>query len=331
MKTEKEIYPSPFILERADPFITKANDGFYYFTATYPMSSETSSEGYDRIILRRAKKINELTKAEEKVIFLAGKDTKTHRFIWAPELHQIQGRWYIYYAGSCDNENPWDFDCNVLECQSDDPYAGPWKECGKFQTVDGDDFSFTGFSLDMTCFSYDNRSYVVWAQHDAQQISCLYIAELDRQQPYKLLTKPVLISQPDYPWEKERHEVNEGPSVLFHEDKIFIFFSASGTGPEYCVGALESTVNSDFLRPLSWHKLSQPLLTSQNLTDEYGPGHNSFTKDSQENDLIVYHARSRECYEGKCAYAGNYPLYDPCRHTQIKNITWNREGYPVIN
>ena len=30
-------YANPFILERADPFMIKADDGWYYFTASYPM------------------------------------------------------------------------------------------------------------------------------------------------------------------------------------------------------------------------------------------------------------------------------------------------------
>ena len=35
----KECYQNPFIEERADPYITKGPDGFYYFTASYPMKS----------------------------------------------------------------------------------------------------------------------------------------------------------------------------------------------------------------------------------------------------------------------------------------------------
>mgnify|MGYP002508797847 CR=1 FL=1 len=53
------------------------------------------------------------------------------------------------------------------------------------------------------------------------------------------------------------------------------------------------------------------------------PGHNSFVKDEQGNDLMVYHARSRACFEGKCGYAGNDPLYDPCRHARIRRIIWS--------
>ena len=50
-KEETEI----LIENRADPYITKGSDGWYYFTASYPMCGGADPEGYDRIILRRSK------------------------------------------------------------------------------------------------------------------------------------------------------------------------------------------------------------------------------------------------------------------------------------
>ena len=49
----KECYQNPFIEERADPYITLGPDGFYYFTASYPMKSADDKDGYDRVILRQ--------------------------------------------------------------------------------------------------------------------------------------------------------------------------------------------------------------------------------------------------------------------------------------
>ena len=53
-----------FIKDRADPYVTKGSDGWYYFTASYPMYGSADSEGYDRVILRRAKTIYGLACAE---------------------------------------------------------------------------------------------------------------------------------------------------------------------------------------------------------------------------------------------------------------------------
>lgn len=97
-------YANPFILERADPFMIKADDGWYYFTASYPMKRGDDPEGYDRVILRRSKTVDGLREAEEITIWQADEKTHTHRFIWAPELHYIGGTWYIFYAGSSDRK-----------------------------------------------------------------------------------------------------------------------------------------------------------------------------------------------------------------------------------
>jgi len=72
----------------------------------------------------------------------------------------------------------------------------------------------------------------------------------------------------------------------------------------------------------SWTKQNTPVLTSEDLHEEFGPGHNSFTKDKDGNDIFVYHARSLECFEGRCGYSENDPLHDPCRHARVRKIVW---------
>lgn len=59
--------------------------------------------------------------------------------------------------------------------------------------------------------------------------------------------------------------VNEGPAVLKHDGKIWLTFSASGTGSCYCVGLLSADENADLLDPASWTKERMPVLeTDQN-------------------------------------------------------------------
>ena len=330
MNHQGTVYKNPFILERADPYVVKGPDNNYYFTASYPMKSDHDPEGYDRVILRRSKTLAGLSDAKEITIWKTTTATLSHRFIWAPEMHNIGDKWYIFYAGSEDADNRWAFDCHVLICDGADPYNGNWSEIGKFQKLAEDNFSFTGFSLDMTYFEAAGKSYVIWAQHNEVKISCLYIGEVDKKAPWKLISLPMLLTKPEFEWEKIRYAVNEGPSVLMHDDDIFVCFSASGTGPEYCVGALRAKCGNDLLNPCSWEKFEKPLLTSNDLIDEYGPGHNSFTKDENGQDVFVYHARSKECFEGKCGYSENDPLYDPCRHARIHAVTWDENGIPIL-
>jgi len=214
-------------------------------------------------------------------------------------------------------------------CTGDDPYTDPWEEKGKFQAAEGDTFSFTGFSLDMTYFECNGRSYVIWAQNGGN--SNLYMAEIDPDEPWKTITPAMLLTKPEYYWEKVSIPVNEGPSVVIHDNKVIVAFSASATGPEYCIGLMYADVNADLLDKSSWTKMSEPGLTSEDLIDEYGPGHNSFTVDEEGNTIFVYHSRAKECYEGKCGYGHEDPLYDPCRSARIRKVVWDENGLPILN
>ena len=80
------------------------------------------------------------------------------------------------------------------------------------------------------------------------------------ERPDKLKTVQVLLTTPDYDWERVNFWVNEGPFVIKKNGKIFLTYSASDTGPAYCVGMLTATEGDDLLDPLSWKKERYPVL-----------------------------------------------------------------------
>lgn len=301
-------YNEPWILQRADPFICRHN-GKYYFTASVP--------AYDRIILRSADTLAGIADAEEVTIWEKHASGIMSAHIWAPELHYLDGKWYIYFAGG-EKENIWKIRPYVLECADENPVAGTWKELGMMQCADEDEFSFRGFSLDATIFENQGKQYYVWAEKVGvgRQISNLYIAEMET--PNKLKTVQVLLTTPDYDWERVGFWVNEGPAVIKRNGKIFLTYSASETGAPYCMGMLTANEDSDLLDPLSWKKERYPVLQSDVLLEIYGPGHNSFTVDEEGNDILVYHARKESVIEGD-------PLYNPNRHTMLMKIKWEEE------
>ena len=194
-------YNEPFIEQRADPFVCKAADGTYYFTASYP--------AYDRILLRSSKTLNGLKDAKERQIWVKHEHGLMSCHIWAPELHFVYGKWYIYFAAG-EAEDVWRIRPYVLECDGD-PMTGEWSELGPMKGCDDDPFSFTDFSLDATIFEHKGDYYYVWAQK-ASNISNLYIAKMAA--PNKLATVMEMITTPDYDWERILFWVNEGPAVL---------------------------------------------------------------------------------------------------------------------
>ncbi len=308
-------YNEPWILQRADPYVYKHTDGTYYFTASVP--------AYDGINLRRADSLAGLQNAEEVEVWHKHEKGPMSQHIWAPELYYINGAWYIYYAGS-DVDDIWALRPYVLECKDEDPMTGTWTELGKMKAADEDVFSFEAFSLDGTIFENKGDYYYVWAEKVGvgPQISNLYIARMER--PDKLATVQVLLTTPDYDWERVNFWVNEGPAVLKHEGKIYLTYSASDTGPAYCIGLMEIDEDADMLDPACWKKKRYPVLKTDEAKGIYGPGHNSFTKDEEGNDIMVYHARTESKIVGN-------PLYNPNRHAHVMQIKWDENKKPVFS
>ncbi len=304
----------PFIEQRADPYVY-CKDGKYYFTASVP--------AYDRIVLRCADSLYGLRSAEEKTVWTKHESGVMSRHIWAPELHYLKGKWYIYFAAG-ERDDRWKIRPFVLECAGSDPMTGEWTECGKIQRSDDDIYSFAAFSLDATILENKGELYYIWAEKVSVgiQISNIYIARMET--PTKLATAQVLLTTPDYDWERVDIWVNEGPAVLKHDGRIFLTYSASATGECYCMGMLSIDEDEDLLDPRAWKKERYPVLRSDREKGFYGPGHNSFTTLPDGTDVCVFHARTYKDIVGD-------PLYDPNRHTMLMKVVYNEKGYPVFD
>lgn len=312
---DKTINNKPFIEQRADPYVYRHTDGNYYFTASVP--------SYDKIILRKADSLKGLQTANETVIWTKHESGEMSKHIWAPELHYLDGKWYVYFAAG-EKDDVWKIRPFILECAASDPVTGAWIEKGKMQCADDDIYSFKAFSLDATVFEHKGQHYYVWAEKVSVgvQISNLYIARMET--PTKLATAQILLTTPDYDWERRDIWVNEGPAVLKKNGRIFLTFSASATGECYCMGMLSIGEDEDLLDPRAWKKERYPVLTSSKEAKLFGPGHNSFTKLDDGTDVCVYHARPYS------EIAGN-PLYDPNRHAMLMKVEWDEKGYPVFD
>ena len=297
---------NPVILQRADPWVWREPDGTYYFTATVPE--------YDRIELRKSKSLEGLASAEPVVVWRKPAEGPASHHIWAPELHRMEGRWYIYFAGG-RSDAIWAIRMYALECEDPDPLKGTWVNRGRIET------HLDSFSLDATRFVHKGVPYLVWAQHDPSLggNTCLFIAEMDG--PVAIKGPAVMLSRPEFTWETRGFAVNEGAAVLIRNGRIFLTYSASATDANYCIGLLSADEDSDLLDPASWSKSREPVLASSSESRVFGPGHNSFTTLPDGTDVLVYHARDFGEITGD-------PLNDPNRHTRFSTIRWRVDGYP---
>ena len=158
------------------------------------------------------------------------------------------------------------------------------------------------YVLDATSFEHKGSRYYVWAQKDPaiDGNSNLYISRMSN--PWTLCGPQTMISTPEYDWEQMGFKVNEGPAFLKKGEQIFLTYSASATDDNYCMGLLEADGEADLLQASSWRKCPFPVLTTDERVGMYGPGHNSFT-------------------------VGD-PLYDPNRHTFVRELSYTDEERP---
>jgi GH43 family beta-xylosidase len=300
-------YTNPIAAQRADPHIVKHTDGFYYFTATAPE--------YDRIVLRRATTLQGLSSAPESVIWRKHSSGEMGAHVWAPEIHRIDGRWYIYFAaGRADDI--WRIRMYVLENSSANPLSGTWVERGRIATP------WDTFALDASTFVHNGVRYLTWAQQEPgiNTNSNVYIARLAN--PWTISGAPVRLTVPTLAWETRGFRVNEGPAVIQRHGRVFLTYSASATDANYCLGLLTAPASSNLLNPASWTKSQQPVFASNAATSQYGPGHNSFTvSEDGQSDILVYHDRNYRDISGD-------PLNDPNRRTRIQKLYWNADGTP---
>ncbi|MBN2220657.1 MAG: family 43 glycosylhydrolase, partial [Vallitaleaceae bacterium] len=230
---------NPLVEHRADPYVLLHQDGYYYFIATVPE--------YNRIELRRALELNQLKEAEPVVIWKEHEIGEMKYHIWAPELHYIDGAWYIYFAAA-HSEDHWRIRMYVLRNTQLNPLEGEWEEKGQIKSL------WESFSLDGTTFEHQGKQYYIWAQNDPKigGNTNLYIDEMIN--PWTLAGKQVLLTKPEFDWECIGFLVNEGPAVLKTKEKIYLSYSASKTDFNYCMGLLEISVKDSVMDVTKWKK-----------------------------------------------------------------------------
>lgn len=301
---------APLIEQRADPFIHRHDNG-YYFIASVP--------DYDRLEVRHAATIAGLADAEPATIWEKEDSGPLSELIWAPELHYHQGNWIVYFAAAPSRDTQDGLFQHRMYCiatSADDPIQGVWSHPQRIDT------GIDSFCLDGTAFQHGGELYYVWAQKEAgiPGNTNLYIARMAT--PDTLDSAPVRLSIPEFDWETRGFMVNEGPAVLIRHGRVLLTYSASATDENYCMGLLWADQSADLLDPASWAKSPSPVFTSDPQRSVFGPGHNSFTvAEDGTTDMLVYHARPYTDIVGD-------PLWDPNRHTYVKTIAWDPDGFP---
>ncbi len=302
---------NPFIEQRADPYILREN-GKYYFTASVP--------AFDRVILRKADTLEGLADAEEKTVWTRHESGDMSCNIWAPEIHRVDDAWYIYFAaarGGADENGCFDHRTYALVNPNPDPMEGEFREAGRIDT------GWESFTIDSTVTVFEGKRYFIWAQRDFSipGNSNLYIARMKN--ALELELPAVRLSVPQYGGECRGFLGKEGPRCLQPNGNLYLTYSGSATDERYAMGLLTLEAGRNPLDPAAWVKSPAPVMVTEEKNGLYGPGHNSFTKDGEENDILVFHARPYPGFRGDA-------LSDPNRHCFLRKVWYTDKGTPVF-
>lgn len=284
LSVEKKTFKNP-IAKGADPWVYKTDSCYYY------CFSHKNGIGVS--------KTRELQKIGDSIqVWKAPKKGWNRSCVWAPELHYLNGKWYIYYAAG-ESGPPYIYQrTGVLESITQDP-QGQYIDKGIIYTGDNatqkEDASNNRWAIDMTVFEWKGKLYAVWSGWENSATTDkteqnLYIAEMEN--PWTISTNRTLISKPNQPWElSDKLNLNEGPQILINKEHLFIIYSCGQSWLKtYKLAQLKlANPDADLLNPESWIK-SGPVFTGNE--NVYGVGHASFTTspDGTEN-WIVYHSK----------------------------------------
>ncbi len=296
-----------------DPWVLQTGGWYYYMNTT----------GRD-LTLWRTHNLADLGTAEKKIIFTPPTGTGYAKEIWAPEIHRLDNKFYVYFAA--DSARNLSHRIWVIENTAADPFTGTWTVKGKIG--DRNDH----WAIDLSVFDFRGKRYAVWSGWEGSKNGQQDIFISQMTNPWTLKRgKRVKISSPTYEWEQHgemsaegvkngepvRILVNEGPEPLQHDGRLFVVYSANACWLDYCLGLLTYKGKGSLLNAKNWTKSPTPVFTQAPENGVFAPGHGGFFVDGKGQDWMIYHA--------------NPTSTDGCgnkRAPHIQPFTWNADGSP---
>jgi GH43 family beta-xylosidase len=297
-----------------DPWVVKLDGAYYYI--------QSRSNG---IWVSKSTKLSDVIAATPTQVWTAPPAPAWNATnVWAPELHFVDGRWYIYYAAGTDAPGaPFIHQyAGVLASRSADP-QGAYDDKGMLYT--GDDIvGKTGvrWAIDLTVARLGTQLYAVWSGWERDTTSDrtpqhLYIATMS--DPITISSNRVKLSSPVAPWEiGPELDLQEGPEFIQHGTDVFVLYSTRDSWlKEYQIGQLKlQSAAADPMNPANWTKSTGPVFSGN--ASVYGVGHASFTTSPDNAESwIVYHSK-----------VSATPGWD--RDIRMQKFTWSAAGEPVF-
>ncbi len=309
---------SVLLLERGCyPYAVKHGDNYYY-----TMQVATA----DTVAIWQTDDLSRLATGTRRNVWTHADNTAMGHF-WSPELHRIGNSWYLYFEA--DDGNTDDHQLYVMECQGQDPMKDPFVMRGPIMT--NPEWNF-GLHPTVLQLPQQGALYLLWSgwpkRRAETETQCIYIARMEN--PWTLSSERVMISKPEYEWERQWINpdgkrsaypifVNENPVAFLSPDssRVCVGYSASGIWTVYtALGMLSAPATADLLDPAVWQKSHEPLIRPDSVSGI-----------SVSNISLVPGADARQTlmlYEARLRHEDGTEL----RQVRMRPIAWNADGTP---
>jgi GH43 family beta-xylosidase len=304
--TQAQTFTNP-LFSSQDPYVTFWNGNYYYIHAP----------GHNQIQIIKSPTLTGLKSQTPYVAWTSpwfGPNGRAN--LWGPEIHQIQGRWYIYFSG--DFQSNGQHRLYVLQGGSDplNPYQVPDTGSPNGQLVE----STGNWAIDPDVFiAADGQLYITWsctAFEIATPPQNLCLARMS--DPLHVSSATIQISSPTESWETRTAPINEGPIGFVRNGNTYLTYSASAswTPDDYTVGVLLN-ITGNLLDPKSWTKHG-PIFDRHG--EAYGPGSVVFAPSPDGTELwSLYHGYDRlDCAPWAC------------RTIRMQKVEWDAAGLPLL-
>lgn len=295
------------------------HDGKYYFIK--------QAANANNITITATDKLTRIADGVSKTVWPTDTTFKKGN-IWSPELHFIDGKWYIYFEA--DDGNTDNHQIYVLENPAPIPTQGTFTMKGVLRT--NKDWNF---GIHPTTFVHNGRQYLLWSgwpkRRSDTETQCIYIAAMSN--PWTVGSHRVMISQPTYEWERQWINidgtrsaypiyVNENPTMIKSSDgkRIVVFYSASGCWTTYqCVGMVWADADANLLDRHSWHKHREPVLKSSPTDSVFGPSDIDIVASGDKDHPYMLYETMKRMGDGSFI-----------KQIKLKKICYDSDGMPVL-
>ena len=277
----------------ADPTVITVGDEYYlYFT---------NADGSDCSFIQGYKSKNLMDWEWLGRVFIPNRAAWGITSLWAPEVIEKDGKYYMYYSAYDANYN-----CMGIGVAVADNPAGPFVEY-KGTLSDGTVINHTKSPFNYVLKEYasnfkaidpsvfiddDGRIYLYLSQDQVDRESCIYGMELDSDMvsiKKDTITGPLVMASQSWESPDAANRWNEAPFVIKHDGKYYLTYSANYYASSlYAIGyAVSDSPLGEYEKPDN-----NPIMQA---TEDWpfisGPGHCSFFPSADGKELyMAYHS-----------------------------------------